>query len=354
MNRHTATSVRLLLAGLFLLAARTGVCANDTQDDFARRASWSPPSVEQVQATVEAWAETLNLDGQQKQQLGQIWQDADEVDPGEVLDRVVRSLAIGDDRVANLLTELDTQSTPTLPETSVLTEEALPDWARNNLRLYYGQWLADRQYFNEVRDQLEALKPDEVVNPAALLFYQSVAFHRLLQKDKCLPTLKLLLESEDTIPRRYATTARLMQSDIEPLKSDSLDEISRLMESIRVRLGHGRAGTRVRQEEDDVIAKLDKMIENLEKQAQQSSASSSGGQGSNQPSSPMEDSVPGGQTGPGNVDPKNLGSRTDWGNLPPKEREEALQQLGKDLPSHYRDVIEEYFQKLAKDGVQQP
>ena len=103
-----------------------------------------------------------------------------------------------------------------------------------------------------------------------------------------------------------------------------------------------------------MIAKLDKMIENLEKQAQQSSASSSGGQGSNQPSSPMEDSVPGGQTGPGNVDPKNLGSRTDWGNLPPKEREEALQQLGKDLPSHYRDVIEEYFQKLAKDGVQQP
>ncbi len=43
---------------------------------------------------------------------------------------------------------------------------------------------------------------------------------------------------------------------------------------------------------------------------------------------------------------------TDWGNLPPKEREEALQQLGKDLPSHYRDVIEEYFRKLARDGVQ--
>ena len=67
----------------------------------------------------------------------------------------------------------------------------------------------------------------------------------------------------------------------------------------------------------------------------------------------MEQSVPADAKGPGNVDPKKLGAQTDWGNLPAKEREEALQQLGKDLPSHYREVIEEYFHKLAKDGVQQ-
>ena len=30
--------------------------------------------------------------------------------------------------------------------------------------------------------------------------------------------------------------------------------------------------------------------------------------------------------------------------------EEALQQIGKDFPAHYRDVIEQYFRKLATDS----
>ncbi len=107
------------------------------------------------------------------------------------------------------------------------------------------------------------------------------------------------------------------------------------------------AGKRVRGEEQDVIAKLDKLIEQLEQQA--GAAASGAGAGSAAPSTPMEDSMPGQNSGPGNVEPKQLGDKTDWGNLPPKEREEALQQLSKDLPSHYRDVIEEYFRKLARD-----
>ncbi len=137
------------------------------------------------------------------------------------------------------------------------------------------------------------------------------------------------------------------------MKPDSLDEVSRLMDSIKVRLGHGRAGARVRKEEDDVVEKLDKMIDKLEQQASQSSSSSSGSQGgTNRSSSPMQDSMPAGGSGPGNVDAKKIGSKADWGNLPAKEREQALQELGKDFPSHYRDVIEEYFRKLARDGAE--
>jgi hypothetical protein len=57
-----------------------------------------------------------------------------------------------------------------------------------------------------------------------------------------------------------------------------------------------------------------------------------------------------GGKGPGNVDQKRLKNEAGWGNLPPKERQEALQQISKDLPAHFRDVIEEYFRKLARDG----
>jgi hypothetical protein len=121
------------------------------------------------------------------------------------------------------------------------------------------------------------------------------------------------------------------------------------MGDIRRRLNLARAGKKVRKQEDDVIAKLDKMIEELEKQRQQQQQQQSGG--GNNPSQPMPDSMPGGGTGDGNVDPKRLASGRGWGNLPPKERQEALQQIGKDFPSHYREVIEEYFRKLARDAA---
>ncbi|MCA9151671.1 MAG: hypothetical protein KDA92_20345, partial [Planctomycetales bacterium] len=173
--------------------------------------------------------------------------------------------------------------------------------------------------------------------------------HRL-EKAACLSAISKLLENRTELPRRYVVLAELMQSDLEPFKPDSLDEVSRLMESVKVRLGHGRAGARVRKEEDDVIAKLDKLIKDLEDQAAAAAAAAgAASSGGSAPSSPMQDSMPAGGTGPGNVDPKKLGTNIDWGNLPPQEREAALQELGKDLPSHYRDVIEEYFRKLASD-----
>jgi len=59
-----------------------------------------------------------------------------------------------------------------------------------------------------------------------------------------------------------------------------------------------------------------------------------------------------GGRGPGEVTKKNIGSKSGWGDLPPKQRQEALQQIGKDFPAHYRDVIEQYFRKLASEEAE--
>ncbi len=56
-----------------------------------------------------------------------------------------------------------------------------------------------------------------------------------------------------------------------------------------------------------------------------------------------------GGKGPGDVVKRNIGSKSGWGNLPPKEREEAIQQIGRDFPPHYREIIEQYFRKLATE-----
>jgi hypothetical protein len=60
--------------------------------------------------------------------------------------------------------------------------------------------------------------------------------------------------------------------------------------------------------------------------------------------------MPMGGKGEGNVANKPIGDGSGWGDLPPRERDEALQQIGKEFPAHYRDMIEQYFRKLATDN----
>jgi len=339
-----ATVLSCLLAAP--AAARLG-----GDDELGRRASWRVPPPAEVRAALDQWLAQIDVPAEARTSIDELWRPTPATTHGsELLERLTASLAVADPRARELVEFCrQPRSSLVLPNFAVLDDPAAPPLVRNNLRLVYGRWLVVHHLYDEALEQLGELGTDDVVDPALLLFYQAATHHRLLNKAQCLAALGRLLENDSLLPRRFVEVARLLEADIEPLEADSLDEVARLMDNIGVRLGHGHAGKRVRREEDDVIAKLDKMIEELEEQQQQQQQG--GGAGSLQPSSPMQDSMPGGGSGPGNVDPKRIGSQADWGNLPPKERQEALQQLGKDLPAHYREVIEEYFRKLAQDGV---
>jgi hypothetical protein len=183
-----------------------------------------------------------------------------------------------------------------------------------------------------------------------LLFYQGVACHHLLKIDAAVASLTRLLERPDDAPRRYASVARLMLADLKDLEDESLDHIARRMHDIERRLDLGRAGPKVRDVEDGVIRSLDKLIDEMEKQQQAAmAAAAAAGRGGLRSSSPAQDSLPLGGKGAGQVDKKPLGHGSGWGDLPPKQRQEAMQQIGKDYPAHYRDLIEQYFRKLASE-----
>jgi hypothetical protein len=69
----------------------------------------------------------------------------------------------------------------------------------------------------------------------------------------------------------------------------------------------------------------------------------------------MKDSHIGGMSGPGKVDPKHLENiAKGWGKLPEKERARAMQELTRDMPPKYREVIESYFRKLAASESSKP
>ena len=69
----------------------------------------------------------------------------------------------------------------------------------------------------------------------------------------------------------------------------------------------------------------------------------------------MPDSRLANNRGPGNIDSKKLeGLVKEWGKLPEKQRAEAMQELTRDMPPKYREVIESYFRKLATSESNKP
>lgn len=335
-------TVALLFAGLGLAAVRA-------DDELGKRATWSQPSAAEVRAYLDKWLAEKKPDDAVKAVIDSLYPKEGAASAADPLDLLAAAIAVVEPQAREVVAACQADRISSVaPKFAILTDEKTPDFVKHNLRLLVGRCLARHDLYDEALEQLEGLAPQQVVDPASLLFYQSISHHRLLQKEKCLPALAKLLENESELPKRYVTLAHLMDADLRPLKADSLDEIARMMDDIRRRLKFGRAGKVVRKEEDDVIAKLDKMIEDLEEQ--QKKQQPSPGPGGASPSQAKPDSTSGGPKGDGKVDPKKIGNKADWGDLPPKERQEALQQISKELPAHFREVIEEYFRKIARDG----
>lgn len=350
--------MHLSLALLCLIATAPAAARADNKPnaEFARKASWQAPKAEAVREQIVAWLATRELDDAVRMQIDTLWLSAAEPDnAGNLLDLVAATLALADPQAQTLVAHCAAaRQVIALPEVAWLGEEKTAPLVRNNLRLVYGRWLIHEELFDEAAEQLSAIKPEDVVDPASLLFYQAVVYQRTLKRDEGLSSIARLLENEPAVPKRFASLARLMQADLEPLKDESLDHIARRMDDIRRRLDLGRAGPKVREVEDGVIASLDKMIKKMEEeqQAAAAAAAAAAGGGGKQaaPSNPLPDSMPIEQKGPGQVAKKPIGDGSGWGQLPPKERQEALQQIGKDYPAHYRDMIEQYFRKLANEG----
>jgi hypothetical protein len=338
-----------------VLALVAAIAASAVSQEVERQPSWSVPLTADVKAKLDDYAAAKQADETTRAKIAALWPDeAAPATGAELLDRLTMSLSVLEPK-AKVVVDFcqNSRTSVELPKFEILADEAAPAMARANLKLLYGRWLAQNDLMDEALEQFKGLTPTDVVDPATLLFHQALAHHNLLEKEPCLSAVAKLMENEASLPRRYSQLAKLMEADLKPLKTDSLDEIARLMADVGRRLELARAGKKVRDEEETIVAKLEKLIEEKEKQQQQQQQQQqSGNPQGNQSSNPAQDSRPTGDIrGKGEVDPKNIGKKDGWGNLPPKERQEVLQQIGRELPAHFRETIEEYFKRLAQDGV---
>jgi hypothetical protein len=261
-------------------------------------------------------------------------------DQAPILDAVMTALSPSQPRLEQLTAQVraDVWSAP-----GWLFDPSVDEFLRSQSMLYAGRELSRTQHYDEALVLLSSLKGSQVVDPATLFFYRAVCEHALHRKDDALASLELL-EALTEVPNRYRTVARRLKERLDRLERESLAGVAHDMRDIRRRMEIRKADAQALALEKDVVARLDKMIDQAEKQ--RNSQQGSGGS-SNSPSGPAPDSRPMGGKGEGKVDARTFKDQGGWGNLPDKERERALQDLGRDFPPHYRDAVEQYFRRLA-------
>lgn len=344
---------------MFLLVTASTTTGWSSDSALRKASSWNWPDNAQVLGNLGRFLDSAAPAATPKTETsnGFLRAELESVRGIALLEGIVRAASQHDLSINTLLSKLEGNvSAETQPEienalSSVLANGGIPDWLKADVQLLVCRSYVQNALYDEAISKLERLPLDSVSDPSTLLFHLAICQHHLLQRDACVETLRKLLEREIDLPTRYAITARLMEADIKPLKEDSLDEISRLMNDVERRLAHGRTGKLVRDKQQAIIDKLDKSIDQIEQQMQQQQQQQQQQkqkqQQQNDSSKPMDQSEIAEVKGPGEVDSKDVGNSSGWGNLPPAQRQEALQNMTKDLPSHYRDVIEAYFKRLA-------
>jgi hypothetical protein len=319
------------------------------ENAFGSHAKYRAATLAEAKATVGRWLEKASVTEEVRKQVTDLWNgDMADTSGPRLLQRLGDSFALVDAK-AKQIVEITAKSHDLrdLPSLAWLTDDKLDPLVRDNLRLLIGRWLCQEKLYDEAIAVLKDIKPESVIDPASLLFYRSVALHRLLIKKEGLESIHALLEEVGDSPQRYVAVAGLMEQDLKALKDGSLDDISRRMEDVERRLGLHRAGKVVRKKEDEIIDMLDKLIAKLEEEQKNCQCQGSGS-GPGGPKNPANQPGVNGPTGPGSVTPRTA-QGAGWGNLSPHKRQEALQQLGKDFPAHYRAAIEQYFRRVASD-----
>jgi hypothetical protein len=352
MANRLAFGTVISVSSLLVIAA-AGTAQPDSE--FSAKPTWQPASADAVAAQLNQYLTSPGIAADRRTAAREDWSTKESPSDASIdlLDRLATALSKADDRVAALVERCNaTAPRGPLADFSWLADSQTPLLIRNNMRLYLARWLVQEGFYDDAISWTAGLTPADVVAPEALLFYRAIAHQRLVEADKAASELSQLMTRREELPVRYQKLADLMVQDLAALEDESLDHIARRMEDVRRRLALGSSGERVQKVEQGVIDSLDKLIKDIEDQLQRQQ-SSGAGQSSGQPSgapTPMKDSQIAELKAPGKVEHRDVGEGSGWGNLPEKEREKALQDIGRDFPAHYREVIEEYFRQLAAEA----
>jgi hypothetical protein len=148
------------------------------------------------------------------------------------------------------------------------------------------------------------------------------------------------------LSRTNAEIEALLHAAVAGRDADPLRYLAYDMKDIVGDLSATKTDKPVQNKQQKVVDRLNQLIAMLEKQK-----SGIGRSSSRNPTKPRADSVlssgPGGQ-GP-MIDPKS--GEKQWGQLPPKQRQQILQSKTDGFPAGYEAMLQSYYQRLAREQM---
>jgi hypothetical protein len=185
-----------------------------------------------------------------------------------VLDKVTETLCLGNAGARKLLDEArDPQAAAPTEVPALVKDRKLPAFFRANLALAYAKALSSRRIYEEALEALDAVKPEQVADPATFLFHKAVAEHSLMKRSQAVQTIVRLLDDVADAPERYKMVSALMVVDMANWQDKDLGSIARKMDNVERRLDLSRGGPKTQKLQKEIIARLDELIKERENQS---------------------------------------------------------------------------------------
>ncbi len=354
----TVRMIRWMTAALVVLVSGTALADTDKKPvrDGSSFGSIRGMSAAEARTQAETWLKSVKPDAVNQEAFKSIWES-----DRPLIDKVTATLILGDATAARLLDEardIDAPAPIQVPE--LLKDKSKQPFYRNNLALAYGKYLTGRKVYEEALDTFNAIRPEEVVDPASYFFHKAVCEHALMLKERADLSIDRLLVDVVDAPERYRMVGALMHFDMMTWQDKDLGWIARKMNNIQRRLDLQRGGKETQKQQKEVLVRLDEMIKEMENQQKSQGNCPNGGScpGGQQPgsgpgtersSAPQQDTQGGTANGTGQVDQKKVKEIAEvWGKLPEKERAQAIRDLTRNMPAKDRAVVEAYIKELQK------
>jgi hypothetical protein len=262
MTRRGA-AVMALCGALFLAGRATADDAKKVPKEIASFGTLRATAPDVARGQAEAWLQQVGkTDAATQKAFAGIW-----TGDRTVLDKVADTLSLGSPDARKLLDDArDANSAAPTEVPAIVKDKKLPAFFRANLALAYGKALSNRRVYEEALEVLNAVKPEQVVDPATLLFHRAVAEHSLTRAREANNTIVRLLDDVADAPERYKTVAALMVFDMMTWKDKDLGSIARKMDNIERRLDLSRGGPKTQKLQKEVVARLDELIKEMENQ----------------------------------------------------------------------------------------
>ncbi len=344
----------IMVGGIASTVAEASVAVLPPDDAAGRKsavasAAFGRMPIEQIKERLQQWLTLARTDETTSKQAMELWSDRDQVDgltAEETLDRLIDSLAIADTSVQQLVESCRATGTRRPLDYEGARSDA---FFRDHVTLYHARWLTQHRLYDEAMLMLEALDPENVVDPASLFFYRAVCRLRLLKSAEAGDDVALLLNHTLDVPSRFRAVAEMMKAEVQ-VATEGLPQVARLMSDVQRRLDLGNSNDPVQKREDEVVAALDKLLEEMEKQKQQQQ--SGGGQGDGQQNQPGQQgasqSAIKGSAAEGEADRKELSENGNWGMLDKQAETKARELIRQQFPPNFLDAISRYTRRIAE------